>query len=204
MDERHGGPWSVLRLPAVYASVQRAMGSPHLRKELADRYLQIQPGDRLLDIGCGPGVMLDELPPVSYTGFDPSPSYIDAAREKYGLRHILCRPGGQRLRGHLGRYHSVLAKSVLHHVDDETATELFRLSRTVLEAGGRLVTSDPCFQPEQSPIARLLISSDRGRYVRSPEGYEAIARAVFDDVTVHVRHDLLRVPYTHVILVCQA
>ena len=82
---------------------------------------------------------------------------------------------------------------VLHHVDDETAAELFRLSRMVLEAGGRLVTSDPCFQPEQSPIARFLISRDRGRCVRSPEGYEAIARAVFDDVTVHVRHDLLRV-----------
>ncbi len=103
----------------------------------------------------------------------------------------------------LGEYDRVLAKSVLHHVDDEVATELFRLSRRVLDAGGRLVTSDACFQPKQSPIARLIISRDRGRHVRTPESYEAIARTVFDDVTVHVRHDMLRVPYTHVILVCQ-
>jgi len=78
------------------------------------------------------------------------------------------------------------------------------LGGCVLDAGGRLVTSDPCFQPDQSAAARFIISGDRGRYVRSPEAYEAIARTVFDDVTVHVRHDMLRVPYTHVIMVCQA
>ena len=165
-DERRTGPWAVLGLPFVYESVQRAIGSPRLRTELGDRYLQIRPGHRVLDIGCGPGAMLEELGPVSYTGFDPSPSYISAAHDKYGdAGTFFVGQVGEVSEADLGEYDRVLAKSVLHHVDDEVATELFRLSRRVLDAGGRLVTSDACFQPKQSPIARLIISRDRGRHV---------------------------------------
>ena len=39
--------------------------------------------------------------------------------------------------------------------------------------------------------------------VRSPEAYHALARRVFGDVTVDVRHSLMTVPYSHAIITCR-
>ena len=38
--------------------------------------------------------------------------------------------------------------------------------------------------------------------MRDATGYLALARQVFGDVTPHVRHDLLRIPYTLLVLEC--
>jgi SAM-dependent methyltransferase len=203
MDERGTGLWAPLRLPSVYEAFQRAIGSPHVRHVLVDEYLRLQHGDRVLDIGCGPGAMRSEMGDVSYTGFDPSAAYISAARDLYGdAGTFFVGSIGDVSEKDLGTYDVVLAKSVLHHVDDEVASELFRLSSRVLEPTGKLVTSDCCYVSGQSGIARFVISRDRGRHVRSPEAYEKLARTSFGKVTVDVRHDLLRVPYTHAIMVC--
>ena len=67
-----------------------------------------------------------------------------------------------------------------------------------LKPGGAFLSIDPCLAPDQSPIARFLVSNDRGRYVRSEQGY----RALFDGFRidyVRVVSDMLRVPYTQVI-----
>ena len=203
MDERRTGLWAPLQLPSVYEAFQRAIGSPHVRHVLVNEYLGLRPGDRVLDIGCGPGPMRGEMGAVSYTGFDPSAAYISAARELYGDTGTFFVGGiGDVSEEDLGTYDVVLAKSVLHHVDDQVASELFRLSSRVLEPTGKLVTSDCCYVSGQSGIARFVISRDRGRHVRSPDAYEKLARTAFAEVTVNVRHDLLRVPYTHTIMVC--
>ncbi len=49
-------------------------------------------GDRILDIGCGPGDILDSPPPVDYYGFDLNDAYIRFARRKYsGRGKFYCR-----------------------------------------------------------------------------------------------------------------
>ncbi len=39
--------------------------------------------DRVLDIGCGTGLLLDYLSPVSYTGIDPSREMLDRLRQRH-------------------------------------------------------------------------------------------------------------------------
>ncbi|RKZ63742.1 MAG: class I SAM-dependent methyltransferase, partial [Candidatus Parabeggiatoa sp. nov. 3] len=46
------------------------------------------------------------------------------------------------------------------------------------------------------------ISKDRGQNVRTQEGYLELASQVFSNITTDIRHDLLRIPYTHFILEC--
>ncbi len=71
-----------------------------------------------------------------------------------------------------------------------------------LKPGGKLVTCDGVWADGQSPAARWLLAKDRGEYVRSEREYVGIASQVFSNIRPSVRHDLLRIPYTHLILQC--
>jgi SAM-dependent methyltransferase len=44
------------------------------------------PGEKVLDIGCGPGDILENLPAVDYLGFDINLKYVEAAQERFGRR----------------------------------------------------------------------------------------------------------------------
>ncbi|MGI8574512.1 MAG: class I SAM-dependent methyltransferase [Egibacteraceae bacterium] len=201
--ERSRGLHGLLRQPVVYELFQRAVGSLAVRREIIERHLRPTPGDRLLDIGCGPADILASLAQVEYVGFDPSPDYIASARQRYGDRgRFLVATVEDAAGTDLGLFDVVLAKGVLHHVENDEAERVFALAHRVLRPGGRLVTLDPCWTPEQSVAARLVISQDRGRNIRSLDAYRALAQRCFADVTPHVRHDLLRIPYTHLFLEC--
>ncbi|MGH3264643.1 MAG: hypothetical protein ACRDNS_21920, partial [Trebonia sp.] len=94
----------------------------------------------------------------------------------------------------------VLAFGVLHHLDDRQAKEALRLAARGLARDGRVVTVDPVYAPGQSHVARAIIARDRGQHVRTLDAYEALAREAFSTVQAVVRHDLLRMPYSHCIL----
>jgi len=194
---------AVLSIPMVYETFQRAVGSPRVRRTLVERYVQPRPGLRVLDVGCGPGGLIEHLSGVDYTGTDLSPAYIESARRRYGDR-------GRYLVGRIadldpaeiGQFDTVIAKSVLHHIDEDEALHLFRATAQVLAPGGRLVTLDAAYTPEMSRAARFVVSRDRGQSILTPAGYEALARRAFEQVEVSVHHDLLRIPYTHVFMSC--
>ena len=103
----------------------------------------------------------------------------------------------------LGTFDRVVAHGVLHHVSDDIASELLALASDVLAPSGRLVTNDGCRYDGQSRPARFMVHADRGKEIRSPEGYRRLADQSFGRVEVHVRHDLLRIPYTLAILTCE-
>lgn len=50
----------------------------------ADKYLRPEPGYSILDIGCGPGDILQYLPSINYVGFDINRKCIEAARRRFG------------------------------------------------------------------------------------------------------------------------
>lgn len=204
MSQVSTGLRSVLSSALVYETFQRLIGSPDARSVVVHDHLQPAPGQRVLDIGCGPGDILRDLSEVEYVGFDPNPAYIRSANERYGDRGRFFTAGvGEVDAAGLGTFDRILAKGVLHHVDDRTARDLFSLSAEVLRDGGYLVTMDPGYVDGQSPIARAIIKRDRGQAVRTPQAYESLASEHFKDVETAVRTDLLRIPFTHVILTCR-
>jgi SAM-dependent methyltransferase len=194
----------LLALPALYGLFTRAIGGQKARRRFVDEYLRAKAGDRVLDIGCGPAEILEFLPEVEYVGFDLSPDYIEAAKRQYGDRgRFYCAKLSEETVSQ-SAYDIVNASGVLHHLDDAEAVHLFKLAWTALVPGGRLVTLDGCYVEGQPAIARYLLGKDRGQFVRCVEEYEAIAKTVFREVHVVIRHDLLRpIPYTHLIMECK-
>jgi SAM-dependent methyltransferase len=192
----------LLALPAVYRGFVHLVGKD-IRRVYAEKYLQARRGERVCDIGCGPGDTLSYLPPVDYVGIDISAGYIKAAQKRFGhMGRFLCRDLTQAAADNLGKFDLVMANGLLHHLDDDEAMRVLNLASRLLERHGRLVTLDGCYVDRQSWFARWMLRMDRGKFVRPKDGYLSLAQRVFPHVACHERHDLIRIPYTHLIMEC--
>lgn len=206
MGQVTSGLRSILSNPLIYDATQRLFGAEQSRRTLAIDYLRVESGWCVLDIGCGTGEILDHLPrDIRYFGFDLSAEYVDRARQRHGREGVRFEQGDVSsflATGHVPPADLVMATGVLHHLDDQPAEDLVAVASAALRPKGRFVTIDPTFASEQSRASRWLVSRDRGQSVREPEGYAQLAQRSFSRVTAHVRHDLLRIPYSHAILEC--
>lgn len=195
---------TVLSQPLVYSAFQRLMGAHEDRERYVHDFLRPTAGMRVLDIGCGPADILAHLPEVDYFGFDISEQYVQKARQRFADRRakFTCKRLCPEDLAELPRFDRIIAIGLLHHLDDATALEVLRMVSSRLAAGGRLVALDPCFTPDQHPLARWLVKCDRGQNVRTREGYETLALGAFDRACASIRHKRW-IPYTHCHLICE-
>jgi SAM-dependent methyltransferase len=204
MGQITSGIRSVLSSPVFYDTLQNIMGAAHVRRELVDEFVRPITNCRILDIGCGTAEILQFLPnDVEYWGYDISPGYIAAAKDRYGARgHFHCGLLNEAALTNLPKFNRVLALGVLHHLDDDEAKGFFALAREALDTGGSVVTIDPCLAAGQNPIAHYLILKDRGQNVRESGAYTSLASGVFPQVKGTLRHRAW-IPYTHWIMECE-
>jgi len=195
-------PRSVLAIPAAYQLWSSVVGGAGYAKVLVNEYIRPSAGARILEIGCGPGTIVRYLPPSEYSGFDLSPRYIELAKRRFPKAHFVCERVSQFSLAKEQSFDVVLALGITHHLDDAEARQLFQIAYDALKPGGKLVTSDGVWTDDQSPVARWLLARDRGEYIRWEGEYVEIASQVFSNIRPSVRHDLLRIPYTHLILEC--
>lgn len=196
-DPRRG-----LGIPGLYSRFQRTLRSDSTYPRLLN-FLGIQPGDRVLDIGCGPADILAHLPAdIQYYGYDLSERYIATARARYLARRYarfdVRAVSAQTIER--GEFDVVISIGVLHHLSDDQAESVFASAFNALRPGGRIVTFDGAYVRGQSPVARLLLRLDRGGHVRTVDAYLNLARVYFSGARATVLHDLLTIPYTHCII----
>jgi SAM-dependent methyltransferase len=194
----------ILSTPAGYRLLRQVLGGGALWQTYLGTYVAPVPGEKVLDIGCGPADVLEYLPQVEYAGVDHSEKYIRSAKARYGNKgRFWCNDVSRvALERECGTFSLALATGVIHHLNDQEAANLFGLARDALGPKGRLITFDGCYVPEQSRIARWFLAHDRGKFVRTRSEYERLASTAFAKVEGHLRHDLLRIPYTHLIMRC--
>jgi len=186
-----------LERPSFYTFTQRLWYRPGRQQAYVNEWIRPRPGDRILDVGCGPGTLLTWMPDVDYTGYDPNPRYIAEASAHFGRRgRFHCGYLTHIPDGEIGRFDIVLANGVLHHLSDDQVRQVMSLASQALKPRGRMVTRDGCYERGQKGLARWLMKWDRGAFVRTQEGYDALFQRSFEVVRVAILRDALRLPYS--------
>jgi 2-polyprenyl-3-methyl-5-hydroxy-6-metoxy-1,4-benzoquinol methylase len=124
----------------------RYMAAPRFRMRTVLEELAKAEALRVVDLGCGNGLLLDEVarrfPATVRTGIDLSPAQVDANRRRHPdttwLALDLARP--EVVPDELqGSFDTVVACEVIEHVDDALA--FLRNARSLATEGGCLVLS---------------------------------------------------------------
>lgn len=186
---------SLLALPLGYRMFHGLLGTHRMRRHYVDEFVKPEPASRVVDIGCGTADILNYLPPVNYFGVDYNAHYIDHNRRRFPAAQFHVASVSAELKNLLPPADLVFATALLHHLDDTEADTLFANAKHLIGSRGRVCTLDPHTFPRQNPISRFLIANDRGRHVRSREGYERIAALHFRDIRCETSSRLLNCPY---------
>jgi len=181
------------------------VGAEKARRKLVSEFFPAMHGLRMLDIGCGTAEILKHLPEdMEYYGFDASDDYIRQANIQFGHRATFkAELVRQASIDDLPNVDLVLAFGLLHHLNDNEASTLFELAHQALKPSGTVITIDPVYTDQQSSLARWIISKDRGQNIRTAERYQQLVQSPFSEIKGSIHHDMLNIPYSHLILKCK-
>jgi len=176
--------------------------SVKLAPQMAD-FAGIEPGRRVLDVGCGPGALIAELVArgATVSAVDPSPPFVEAARERYPDVDVQ-QATAEELPFEDHEFEATLAQLVVHFMADPLGgiREMARVTRH----GGVVAASVWDLAGEQAPLspfwraARQLDPSVEGErnFAGAAEGKlsELFTQAGLNDVeetaqTVAVEHE---------------
>jgi cyclopropane fatty-acyl-phospholipid synthase-like methyltransferase len=189
---------------SVWEGFKTVIRADRMMKVFVDEYMRPEPGERILDVGCGTGDVVKFLNGVDYLGVDLSDEYIERAeaRVRPGVRFEVLS-ADELVPERLGVFDVVTAIGVMHHLPDETVGEMLTSVAQLLTPGGRFIAIDPVWDPTSRTTARVLAALDRGRFVRAASGYAAMVGQHLESVHNEVRHDLLPIPYTYCVTVAE-
>jgi 2-polyprenyl-3-methyl-5-hydroxy-6-metoxy-1,4-benzoquinol methylase len=194
---------SLLAVPLLYQAFQELGGFYAARLTTINKYLKPKAGERIIDIGCGPGYLARDLPDgVAYLGFDLDHRYIEFAKRRFGERgQFFCCQFDHAAAKTFGPADIVMMNGVLHHISDVDVATTLAAVHGALRPGGVLFTLDGAYTDAQPRFSRFLLDHDRGRYVRTPGQYVNLLKEFFVSVESHTHEELARVPYTFFIAV---
>jgi len=93
-----------------------------------------------------------------------------------------------------GPFDTAFAFGVLHHLPDDAIPALGALLTRVLRPGGTFVSIDPCHVDTQPIWSKCLMAFDRGRHIRTEEGYRQVLGA-WGKPSTSTTLDMLRIRY---------
>jgi ubiquinone/menaquinone biosynthesis C-methylase UbiE len=191
----------MIGIPSIYKALMFSLGADRAITRYVNEMLQPEPGMKMLDVGCGPANVLAYLPALDYTGIDLNEKHIAFARERFGNRgRFLVGNVAEDLKQDEYKFDLINASGLLHHLSDDEAMSLFESLKRLLKQDGRIVTFDNVWLPAQRSVAKFLNRMDSGLNIRTQEAYVGLLKGTGLDVQVRIFHDLLRIPYDHIVM----
>jgi len=193
----------VLSQPLVYQAFKKLVLPSGSHQRIVDSMFRVEDGSSVLDLGCGFGDFTQFFASrCNYIGIDHNPEYIKMARKmNEGLNAtFICADVTNEAVAENGPYDLIFLSGVLHHLSNEQVSELAGNVAPLLTTAGRFVALEPVFDPDQGLTARLIIASDRGRFVRDAAGYSNLLAQALPEIRTQILTGLLRMPYTHLLI----
>lgn len=108
--------------------------------------MTVTDGERILDVGCGTGVLLSRLAQRNSTlvlcGIDPVPEMLEVARKRLPASVTLEQGWAQTLPFADGSFDKVVSCNMFHYI--KQPLQALQEMRRVLAPGGQLVLTDWC------------------------------------------------------------
>jgi ubiquinone/menaquinone biosynthesis C-methylase UbiE len=178
--------------PGVFARLLELRGAQPHQQRLRRAFLAfagVRPGDRVLDVGCGTGVVTRDLarrvgPAGRVVGVDPSRAFLGEARRRaraagVGGRCRFRHGDGTRLPFPDGSFDATVAVTVLLHVpaSDRVLAEMLRVSRP----GGRVAVMDQdlgtlAIDHPDRPLTRRIVDGHADRFYANPWSGRSLVR----------------------------
>lgn len=132
------------RLASQYDTRWKFYVEASIRETL--RRLDVAPGDRVLDVGCGTGTLLEALclaaPRAEFAGVDLSGEMLEVARRRIGAAMDLRQACAETLPFGDAAFDVVVSTNVFHFLREPVSA--LREMRRVLKPSGRVVITDWC------------------------------------------------------------
>lgn len=186
-------PDSIEAYERIYGRGFVSPGGVDTARELVAR-LQLEPGQRVLDVGCGLGgcalVMAETGAHVN--GIDVSENMLAIARARlvgHRCAHLVHYEHGDCLElDRTTHYDAVHSRDAFLHIHDKD--RLFAVLKRALRPGGRLLFTDYTCAPEPWPPAFRAYVDDRGYRLHTLDAYVALLeRAGFEAIEATDRTD---------------
>lgn len=170
---------------------------------LFSKYLPYTPGEKILDLGCGPGTNSKFFMPNDYYGLDISRHYIQQATINSPNHQFFCGDFLQLDQLWENSFDIVLMSGLLHHLPDDQASAFINKAYSLLKQGGKLIAIENCVHAKQARLKKKIILLDRGEFVRDPNKIKNLAKTSDFQAQIFIEENLLLIPYTHCILACK-
>jgi SAM-dependent methyltransferase len=173
---------------SVYAALQEWVHRGHHDTvRVIIELLGAQPGDTVIEVGCGTGALARHFIErgFDYWGVDPDADRIDVARKIGGGRFLVGTADVLATADVPARRH-VFIHGVLHHVDDAGCRRILDFLQS-FAGEGRFVVSEPVLPDHWwlNPAGALLARLDEGRHMRrADEWVRLFGTASVDHVSV--------------------
>ena len=202
MSQRINQIYNFINSPLVYRIIQYIMSGTSFRNSIIKKNIK-KSNLKILDIGCGPAQILEQIPRCDYYGYDIDQRSIQYAKKKYRKKnyHFYCKKFNKTEIKKLPKFDFVIFFGILHHLSNKEADKMLTLCKRTMKKNSKLLTEDPILVEKQNIIAKFLIEKDRGINVRQKKEYINLLKKHFKKIKNKVTHQFF-IPYTWFTTVC--